>query len=108
MKPKLRDWAELFRISNLPTTWSNVLVGVAFASAGGRLDLARVAVLGFGVSLFYAAGMALNDTVDADIDAQERPGRPVPSGRIPRRLAFTVALGALVLALVASSDDFGG
>ena len=32
----------------------------------------------------YAAGMVLNDAFDAELDARERPERPIPSGRISR------------------------
>jgi 4-hydroxybenzoate polyprenyltransferase len=41
----------------------------------------------------YWAGMALNDYADATIDAVERPQRPVPSGRVPRRTALSLAGG---------------
>jgi 4-hydroxybenzoate polyprenyltransferase len=50
--------------------------------------------------------MVLNDAFDAAVDAVERPGRPIPSGRISRRLAFAVGwqmLGAGVAAAVAVS-----
>ncbi len=30
----------------------------------------------------YEAGMALNDVFDVEIDRQERPDRPIPSGRV--------------------------
>ena len=35
----------------------------------------------------YAAGIALNDVFDYAIDLEERPGRPLPSGRVSRRFA---------------------
>ena len=35
----------------------------------------------------YAAGIALNDVFDYEIDLRERPGRPLPSGRVSRRFA---------------------
>jgi len=41
----------------------------------------------------YWAGMALNDYADAAVDSVERPGRPIPSGRVPRRAALKVAGG---------------
>jgi 4-hydroxybenzoate polyprenyltransferase len=37
--------------------------------------------------------MALNDYADATVDAVERPQRPVPSGRVPRRTALSLACG---------------
>ncbi|WP_411147125.1 SCO3242 family prenyltransferase [Streptomyces sp. A30] len=41
----------------------------------------------------YWAGMALNDYADAAVDSVERPERPIPSGRVPRRTALSVATG---------------
>lgn len=41
----------------------------------------------------YWAGMALNDYADAAVDSVERPGRPIPSGRVPRRTALSTAKG---------------
>ena len=32
--------------------------------------------------VLYAAGTALNDVFDLEIDRAERPGRPLPSGRV--------------------------
>ena len=32
--------------------------------------------------VLYAAGMALNDLFDLEIDRAERPARPLPSGRV--------------------------
>ena len=32
----------------------------------------------------YAAGIVLNDVFDYEIDRVERPGRPLPSGRVSR------------------------
>ncbi len=41
----------------------------------------------------YWAGMAANDWADRDLDARERPERPIPSGRISPRQALGVAAG---------------
>jgi 4-hydroxybenzoate polyprenyltransferase len=48
-------------------------------------------------SLLYMAGMVLNDVFDVVIDREERPARPIPSGRVSLRLALHtggVLLGA--------------
>ncbi|MET8975273.1 UbiA family prenyltransferase [Streptomyces sp. NPDC004539] len=47
----------------------------------------------------YWAGMALNDYADATTDAVERPDRPIPSGRVPRRTALAVATGLTAASL---------
>ncbi len=62
--------------------------------------------MGSSVCLYWA-GMALNDYADATIDAVERPERPVPSGRVPRRTALAVA-GALTLGGLGLAAASGG
>lgn len=75
-----RTALRLGRVSNLPTVWTNTLVG--WALAGGGAPDARLALLVLAMSLFYVAGMYLNDAFDWRIDAQQRPDRPIPSGAI--------------------------
>ena len=69
----------LGRVSNLPTVWTNTLAGIVLA--GGRIERCphRCPLL-VALSLFYIAGMYLNDAFDAGIDARERPERPIPVG----------------------------
>lgn len=100
---KLKTLLDLARISNLPTVWSNVLVGAVLS----RPDQAppdsvhlTVAVAGVAGSLLYTGGMFLNDAFDAAIDARERPERPIPSGRIARSSVFALGFAMLALALV--------
>lgn len=57
------------------------------------------------VSLLYAAGMAMNDAMDAQHDRVTAPHRPIPSGRVslPEAWFFTgitAAMGLGVLALM--------
>src|SRR5262245_63491269 len=51
-------------------------------------------------SLFYSGGMALNDAFDAEIDARERPERPIPSGRVSRGTVLALGFGMLVVAQI--------
>lgn len=88
---KLRAWAQLGRVSNLPTVWSNCLVGAALAGAV-EMRLDRLGVAMAGGSLLYVAGMILNDWFDRRLDARERPNRPIPAGRISSAAALFVGL----------------
>ncbi len=93
---------KLGRISNLPTVWTNVLAGTVLA--GGAADGRRVLLVALSMSLLYVGGMYLNDFFDRDIDARERPTRPIPAGDIPAAvvaiIGFTLlAAGAAMLAL---------
>ena len=87
----------LGRVSNLPTVWTNVLA--ACALAGAVLAPFPVLVLLLSMSLFYEAGMFLNDAFDREIDARERPERPIPSGAVSARSVFAVGFGLLAAAL---------
>ena len=49
------------------------------------------------MSLFYVGGMYLNDAFDREIDARERPSRPIPSGRASA--ALVSAMGFAMLAV---------
>ncbi|UTH74060.1 UbiA family prenyltransferase [Chromobacterium sp. IIBBL 290-4] len=92
----------LGRVSNLPTVWSNVAAGAALS---GRLPAAQTLLsLLLAMSLIYCAGMFLNDAFDHEIDALERPERPIPSGQASRRevLAFGFAMLAGGVALLSS------
>lgn len=88
----------LGRISNLPTVWTNVLVGVMLC--GGSLAEPRLALLLLALSLFYVGGMFLNDAFDRDFDARHRPERPIPSGQVSAREVFVAGFGLLGLGMI--------
>jgi len=87
----------LGRISNLPTVWTNVLVGVLLA--GGTLVDPRLPLLMLALSLFYVGGMFLNDAFDRDFDAQHRPERPIPSGQVSAQQVFVIGFGMLAIGM---------
>ncbi len=97
----------LGRISNLPTVWTNVLVGALLA--GGQLTDRRLPVLMLASSLFYIAGMFLNDAFDRDFDARFRPERPIPAGEVTARQVFVAGFGLLAsgLGIVAAAAGTG-
>ena len=76
------------RCSSVP---GDVLVGAA--AAGRARDLRRSAGLAGASSCLYLAGMALNDYADREVDARERPSRPIPSGRVTPGFALGLAAG---------------
>lgn len=90
----LRVYVELARLSNAPTVISSVLVGVAIALAGANIPVPWLAAgaIAFAILLLYVGGMAMNDVLDVGIDRTERPTRPIPSGRISLRSAWTFVL----------------
>lgn len=100
----MRAWLQLLRISNLPTVWSNVLLGVVsggFATGawepsefGGQLRHAWPLMLA--MSCFYLAGMSLNDVVDVAHDRIDAPHRPIVTGKVARRTASLLATALFV------------
>ena len=88
----------LGRISNLPTVWSNTLVGVILAG-GSPLD-ARLPILLLAFSLFYCGGMFLNDAFDHSFDARYRTDRPIPAGQVTTAWVFRRGFAMLGVALL--------
>lgn len=101
-KAKFPAYLRLARISNLPTVFSNVLLGVALAAGTGPFPWEATLVAILATSFLYVSGMALNDLIDRHIDAEERPERPIPSGALSVRevVIFTGLCMGLPLATV--------
>ncbi len=87
----------LGRVSNLPTVWTNTLAGIVLAG-GSALEIWTLPLL-VALSLFYVAGMYLNDAFDARIDAVERPERPIPAGLVSAETVFTLGFGMMAVGL---------
>jgi 4-hydroxybenzoate polyprenyltransferase len=95
------SWAvalKLGRVSNLPTVWTNMVAGIVLA--GGTITDPRTVPLVVALSLFYVGGMYLNDAFDAEIDAKERPERPIPSGAVARATVYGLGYGMLAVAML--------
>jgi 4-hydroxybenzoate polyprenyltransferase len=98
---RLRDYAQLVRLPNLPTALADICLGaLATGSLAFPARLPAFALLLLSSACLYSAGMAWNDFFDVEQDKRERPTRPIPSGRIKHRVAGlfgVVLLGAGVL-----------
>lgn len=95
MLQRLKAYAELLRISNTLTAVADVWMGMIVAT--GTLAPWTVSVpLTIASILLYHSGMVLNDLFDAEQDAKERPTRPIPSGRTPKRTAAMLGYSLLV------------
>ncbi|NES21468.1 MAG: UbiA-like protein EboC [Symploca sp. SIO3E6] len=98
-------WAylQLMRPANIITAWADILAG--YAASGFVLVLTQMqtepinflpfAWLLLSTTGLYGGGIVFNDVFDAEIDAQERPERPIPSGRAS--LQGAAGLGSLLL-----------
>src|ERR1041384_5712924 len=101
MSPAVRRWKvylRLCRVSNLPTVWTNVAAGAWLTGAPPSPVLWNLVATA--MSLFYTGGMFLNDAFDREIDARERPDRPIPKGEASAREVFALGYGMLGAAVV--------
>ena len=67
----VHNYAELSRLSNIPTVLTNVLVGCAIGASGQTIPVATIVVVTTAMMLMYIAGMALNDFIDTEINLTE-------------------------------------
>jgi 4-hydroxybenzoate polyprenyltransferase len=93
--PSTLTLLKLGRVSNLPTVWTNVIAGAAITNAVATI--ADVAVIGLAMTAFYAGGMYLNDFFDREIDARERPGRPIHAGDISASAVSAIGFALLAV-----------
>lgn len=97
----IRPTLQLLRPANLVTAIADILAGmciVSFQWSGFSYIYLMIA----SVSL-YAGGVVLNDYFDREIDAKERPERPIPSGKVSKEFAL---LSGTILLLIGVSFSF--
>jgi 4-hydroxybenzoate polyprenyltransferase len=102
--PAAGDVAALVRLPAVLTVPGDGWLGAA--AGGAPLGRRSLALAGSSACL-YLSGMALNDWADREVDARERPGRPIPSGRVTPGFALALATG-LSAAGVALAAVAGG
>jgi 4-hydroxybenzoate polyprenyltransferase len=92
---RLRAYLQLMRFPAVFTSLADIFLGFLLTHAT-LAPVGEFALLAIGSSGLYLAGMVFNDFFDRRIDARERPGRPIPSGRVAPRAAMLLG-GALML-----------
>lgn len=98
---RLKEYLQLIRLPNVFTTPSNILAGYFAAvttTAAAEADGVHLIAIMVSSGLLYIAGIVLNDYFDIEIDKKERPSRPLPSGKISKGYALTIAIVALLIA----------
>ncbi|HWY89154.1 MAG TPA: UbiA family prenyltransferase [Solirubrobacteraceae bacterium] len=105
MNPHPSALARLVRLPSVLTVPGDVLLGAAWADEGE--EPATEAALALGSSLLYLGGMALNDWADRELDARERPRRPIPAGEVAPAIALGSAI-ALTGGAIAVAGTAGG
>ena len=95
-RQKVIDLIAMSRFANLPTVWSNGLLGVLIGWTAFRdqshLCPICLTLLGISLSFLYLGGCFFNDWHDLDFDTKTRPDRPIPSGRWPRQTILSLSI----------------
>jgi 4-hydroxybenzoate polyprenyltransferase len=89
-----KPYAQLVRLPNVFTALADICLGALAAGALPERWPAFVCLL-FASACLYSAGMVWNDFFDYEQDYRERPFRPLPSGKISRRMAATFGTSLL-------------
>jgi len=103
--PTFRSYLELMRLPNVFTAMADVAMGFLFVQSVGWhwhpwQDSWTLALLLAASSLLYISGVVLNDVFDLETDRQERPERPLPSGRVSLGAARWLGWKLLVLGVL--------
>lgn len=109
-RQKVIDLLAMSRFANLPTVWSNgllgVLLGLGLYAGQTTLNPISMVLTGLALSCLYLGGCFYNDWHDVEFDEATRPDRPIPSGRWTRKsiflFAFFLMAGGLALSLFVS------
>ena len=81
-QPSAVSWLQLLRLPNIFTAVADVMMGF-LVTHGALQPVPHFTLLVAASCLLYLSGMVLNDVHDAELDARERPQRPIPSGVVP-------------------------
>ena len=85
---------QLLRLPNVFTCMADLSMGFLIA-CGSLAPWNQFLPLLLSSACLYLAGMVLNDYFDLEVDRQERPARPLPSGRIAPRTALFLGAGLI-------------
>ena len=86
MTERWRAHFELLRLPAVFTVVADVTMGYLVTHGVLRPGWKLGLLVASSISLYWA-GMVLNDVYDAEVDARERPQRPIPSGNVALRVA---------------------
>ena len=96
----LLPWLRLMRLPNVFTAIADVAMGYLFVQREVTDGRVLGCLIGASAAL-YTAGIVFNDVFDREIDAKERPFRPIPSGQISLASARFLAMTLLIVGIAA-------
>ena len=112
---RLLAYLQLMRPANMVTAWADILAGFAVSGCVVLINeevkrgvtpthLISLAWLLLTTTGLYGGGIVFNDVFDVEIDARERPERPIPSGRVSRQGATLLGILLLSFGILASAQ----
>jgi 4-hydroxybenzoate polyprenyltransferase len=94
-----KAWLQLLRLPNLFTVPGDPWAGF-FLASGPLATPSRAGMLASGAALcLYMGGLLLNDFADREVDRNERPKRPLPSGGTSPGAVLTAAMALMLSGL---------
>ena len=106
-RQKVIDLLAMSRFANLPTVWSNgllgALIGFGLFHKTGHVCPTCLTMIGLSLSFLYLGGCFYNDWHDVAFDTKTRPDRPIPAGRWPRKTILIFAVSLMGAGLVLST-----
>lgn len=113
-KTGIFPYLQLTRPANVITAIADIWAGFAIAGAwdymatnwiyGDQQFWQNLLWLSLSTIGLYAGGVAFNDIADAELDAIERPERPIPSGRASKSKATIMSLALLIFGVFAAAQ----
>jgi 4-hydroxybenzoate polyprenyltransferase len=93
-------WLRLLRLPNLLTVPGDAVAGFLLTvTHNGNWQPFRLLFAMAAAILLYSFGLLLNDIMDMNVDLQERPERPLPSGAVSLNSALGVAVACALTGL---------
>ncbi|MFM2429119.1 MAG: hypothetical protein RLZZ511_332 [Cyanobacteriota bacterium] len=107
---QLLPYLQMLRPANIVTAWADIAIGYAAAggvalNATGFPNFAQPEAflwLLLATTGLYGGGIVFNDVFDAELDAVERPERPIPSSRASLNSGILLGAGLLLSGVVAA------
>ena len=102
---KIKDWAKLLRISQW---YKNVVIFISIIFSFNLLNLNLLILTIFGfiaLCLISSSAYIINDLADIEKDKHhpEKKKRPLPSGKIKKTSAFTIAITLFLISTIISA-----
>lgn len=108
----LKAYLQLTRPANIITAIADILLGFAASGSIEKFSLYATEIkepsnlgwLCLATIGLYGGGVVFNDVFDAELDAIERPERPIPSGKVPIFNAQLLGIGLLTFGIAAAAQ----